>query len=162
PAEQPLDDAYGDPLPEGALARLGTVRFRHAARVDSLSLSADGKILASSGEVGTVRVWDLPSGKEIRSFKGEWFHIALSRDGKTLAAASSETIFVWNIGTGEEIRKIKWPGKFPASWVWGLAFSPDGKVLAGACHEGEIKLWDLSSGKELRSCTGHQGAPWQL
>src|SRR5262249_25239968 len=62
-------DAYGDPLPDGALARLGTVRLRQGSWILSLSLAADGKLLASSG-IADVRLWDLSSGKELRSFKG--------------------------------------------------------------------------------------------
>src|SRR5262249_17303614 len=61
------DDRYGDPLPEYALARLGTVRFRHNRGVDGLALSPDGKTVFGGGG-RSVRAWDAATGKERRRF----------------------------------------------------------------------------------------------
>src|SRR5688572_5743611 len=68
-------DLYDDPLPEGALARMGTVRFRHHAFIRDLAVSRDGKLAATSGEYffdgasqkGVVRIWELATGKETRT-----------------------------------------------------------------------------------------------
>src|SRR5204863_345028 len=61
-----LKDAYGDPLPQGALNRLGTLRQRAA---DShLAVSADGKDIISVGSAMTVRVWDAVTG-QLRSLR---------------------------------------------------------------------------------------------
>ena len=54
----PRVDAHGDPLPEGALARLGTIRFRDANFIAATAPSPDGKLLALSNTRGTLRLLD--------------------------------------------------------------------------------------------------------
>src|SRR5258707_11518495 len=58
-------DQYGDPLPEGAVAPLGTLRWRHTGRILCLSVSPDGKTLASAGKDQTLRLWDAATGKQL-------------------------------------------------------------------------------------------------
>src|SRR5262249_25587331 len=66
--EKPKLDQQGDPLPAGALARLGTVRLRHGHTVNDVYFMPDGKSLLTVAEDGTVRLWDL-AGRELRRFK---------------------------------------------------------------------------------------------
>src|SRR5262245_20884712 len=71
-AGQPAEtraDALGDPLPEGATARLGTTRMRHGEPVSVVAFLGDGKSLLSIAGDGVVRVWDTATGKELRRFK---------------------------------------------------------------------------------------------
>src|SRR5262245_26719202 len=80
-------DCYGDPLPEGAIARIGSTRLRHCWAVSSLAFLHDGRTLAA-GDDEIVRLWDSASGKEIRHFNAEVGQIrvmAVSPDGKHLA-----------------------------------------------------------------------------
>src|SRR5207302_559231 len=72
-AEQPARhagqklDSYGDPLPTGALLRLGTTRLRQPGGCYCVALSPDGKRVASGG-VYSVRVWDAATGVKLREF----------------------------------------------------------------------------------------------
>src|SRR5262249_22121111 len=103
-------DRHGEPLPAGAVDRLGTGRLRHGAPVRSLGYSTDGKLLIAAGADWLIRFWDPASGKELRrlgNVTGPFLSGALSRDGKLLATASEDTIKrslrLWNVATGKEI-----------------------------------------------------------
>ena len=104
-------DQYGDPLPEGAVARIGTVRLRHAGPVSALAYSHDGKILASGSEDGTIRLWDAATGKELQCLAREQGMVAevhFSADGQRLISWSDwqgyfSPVRVWDLRTGKAI-----------------------------------------------------------
>src|SRR5450432_578412 len=66
----PRLDAFGDPLPAGAVARFGTIRWRHDAVIRSVHYSPDGKTLYTDSEDNTVRAWDALTGREKTRFPG--------------------------------------------------------------------------------------------
>src|SRR5438552_1286580 len=63
--KKPGTDHYGDPLPYGAVSRLGTTRLRHTGEVGVLAFTPDGKQLGSAGADNTFRLWEVTTGKEI-------------------------------------------------------------------------------------------------
>src|SRR5437899_9778673 len=64
----PAKDLHGDPLPAGALARLGSVRWRHGGLTGFVAFLPDGKAVVSAAEDRLLRVWEYPSGTELRRF----------------------------------------------------------------------------------------------
>ncbi len=81
------EDSYGDQLPHGVLARMGTVRLRHGGPTRSVAFSPDGKTLASGSEDQTIRLWETATGKSLLILKGHQGFInsvIFSPDGKTL------------------------------------------------------------------------------
>src|SRR6266851_3887923 len=56
-------DLYGDPLPPGAIARIGTVRFRHGTWIEALAYSPDGRTIAAGDKDGYIRMWEARTGK---------------------------------------------------------------------------------------------------
>src|SRR5262245_39735401 len=64
-AQEPRKDLYGDPLPAGAVARIGTIRLRNAGEISKVALGGDGKYLITTDE-GLLRVWDAKTGAFVR------------------------------------------------------------------------------------------------
>ncbi|HKI33738.1 MAG TPA: PQQ-binding-like beta-propeller repeat protein [Gemmataceae bacterium] len=143
-------DYHGDPLPEGAIARLGTIRFRHGVCFNSVAYSPDGKLLLSTGTDSTLRLWDAATGKEVRLFEGHTGHVetaALSPDGKRIASGGEDhTVRLWDTLTGKQLHRL-----CGHEHTCGcVAFARDGKTVASGDDSGEIRLWDVASGKGVR------------
>jgi WD40 repeat protein len=137
-------------LPSGAIARLGVSRFLNFGRVFSVAFSPDGNNLATGAWDGTVRVWELPGGKELHLFQeqnGPAKAVAFSPDSKLLACAGkSADIVLLDVVTGKEVKRLK--GHTGA--ITCLAFSPDGKLLASKAYDQTSRLWDVDGAREVR------------
>jgi hypothetical protein len=81
--------------------------------------------------------------------KAQWYSVAFSPDGKTLAGGTSQgEVILWDLTTGKETAKIEIRDSDQVMRIAeSLAFSPDGKTLAAAGHSG-LKLWDVPGLKE--------------
>ena len=184
-AQEQAVDRHGDPLPAGAVARLGTVRFR--APATSLAYSQDGKLLALGGSDNQIRLFDAATGKEIRRLaghqprtfnpprnvknpfdllvdsvgQGNVTTLAFSPDGKTLASGGwDDMIRLWDVETGREGRKML----AHQAMVARLVFSPDGKMLASRGGiDGILRLWNPATGAELRKVENLSKVnPWRF
>ena len=121
----------------------------------SVNFSPDGKTLVSGSGDGTIELWNVETGKEIRTLKGHDSPVSIlnfSPDGKTLVSGSGNgTIKLWNVETGKEIRTRQGHD----SPVGSVNFSPDGKTLVSGSWDRTIKLWNVETGKEIRTLKGH-------
>jgi WD40 repeat protein len=144
-------DRYGDSLPDGAIARLGTTRLRHTKPVGPLAFSPDGKVLASVGF--SICLWDPATGKELRRI-GCWARVlAFSPDGRYLAGTEDGDVRIFEVATGREVCRLRGHAYFAE----GVAFSPDGKLLASGDRGKTVHLWEFPAGKEVRKLHGHGG-----
>ena len=104
-----------------------------------------------------LKLWDLASGKELRTFTGHVHgvsSVAISPDGRTaLSGSVDRTLKLWDLSTGKELRTFT-GHSLP---VFSVAFAPDGQTALSGSLDETLKLWDLASGKELRTFTGHSG-----
>ncbi len=143
--KQDRTDRYGDPLPPGAIARLGTMRLRHADTIHQVSLSPDGKVLAAAGMTYNFYLWDVATGRvKRREHRGAGRAVAFSSDGKTLASGGQGEVLVWDSVTGKELRRFQ----VKTEMVTRLIYSPDDKTVACLGHDNTVHLLDLATGKE--------------
>jgi RNA polymerase sigma factor (sigma-70 family) len=152
----PRTDRYGDPLPAGALARMGSTRFRHGSWAYRVVFAHDGKTLISAGADRAIRFWEASTGKQVRQLTGHAgavYSLALSPDGKVLASVGDdENIRLWDAASGKEIRRIP---AAAAGRIAALTFSPDGKTLASGSSDKGIGLWDPATGRSVRAWAAH-------
>lgn len=147
-------DLYGDALPPGATARLGTVRGGHRGGINCLAFTPDNKALLSFGGDSTLRMWDPATGKEIRRFHQPLLffpNAVIAANARTAAFIDSRTVHLWDLAAGKEFRRLSLP-----YFGFHMALTPDGKTLASGDHNSVIHLWDTASGKEIRQLRGHK------
>ena len=120
-----------------------------------LAFSPDGQLLASASWDHTIKIWDVNTGKLLRTLQGHQdlvLSIAFSPNGLLLASGSADkTIKLWDVNTGESLQTLK-----EGTWISSLAFSPDGQKLAAEGDDYSIKLLKLSSGSLLQTFIGHE------
>jgi RNA polymerase sigma factor (sigma-70 family) len=151
----PATDRYGDPLPERALARLGTTRFRQGFMIYTAAYSPDGKMLATTSAGQGICVWDTDTGKQLYQVlpHAHVHSVAFAPNGKVLVTGGAgRGIHLFDAATGRQIRKL--PGN-EGGGTMSLAVSPDSKVLASGGHDCLVRLWDMATGQELRQLEGH-------
>jgi WD40 repeat protein len=140
----------GDALPEGALARIGRSGMRHTDQAFAVAFAPDGKTFASGGDDRLIRLWDVATGKELRTLAGHADGVnvvAFSSDGKTLASASEDgTARLWDVDKSKERLVFRGHDKRP---VRSVALAPHGKTVASKGEDGTVRVWDAGSGKEL-------------
>jgi WD40 repeat protein len=119
--------------------------------IHSLAISRSGRLLAAGTRSGAVKLWALPSGREVRSLPAHdtWVSaVAFSPDGKRLASAYLDaTIKLWDLATGE----CEWRLPGGRHRVRCVSFSPDGRTFASGHGDGTVRWWDARSGKLLRT-----------
>jgi WD40 repeat protein len=160
--KQPRLDRHGDPLPDGALLRIGTVRLRSGGRIDSLAFSSDGSKIITAERMSGVHVWDVVTGKELRALpclnkdEPRWHApspfatILLSPHGTHVAEVNNQSICsVREIASGKELWRVDrkhWQN------LCHLRFAPDGKTLALLANaNGEVTIYDVASGELLHT-----------
>jgi WD40 repeat protein len=133
----------------------------HTNAVVAVAFSPDGKTLASASYDGTLKLWDMTTGKEratLGEYKGCLGYVAFSPDGKTLASGAIgspgffpdlKQVKLWDVATG----KVRTTLKQDTYFVHSVAFSPDGKTLASVNED--VTLWDLATDKERATLQGY-------
>ena len=143
----------------------------HMAQIKAIAFTSDGRQLLSASHDKTIRVWDLATGKTVRTLRGEIapgnpgkiFAMALSPDGKWLAVGGwfapghgikddeVGTIRLYDFASGRLVALLKGHENV----VFRLAFSPDGRQLISGSGDNTAIIWDVAARRSLHRLTGH-------
>ncbi|MCS6866948.1 MAG: hypothetical protein RMJ56_13125 [Gemmataceae bacterium] len=150
-------DGSGDPLPEGAQARLGTARFR-LTNLGIPILAPDGKALYVQGERGLIRIHPT-TGETLGKVPGQFFGTpqALAADGQRAIQVSFDNVTVWNTQTGKALVKIQ---RATPNFELGATLSANGQRLAlGSASSGgkneklTVLVWDVEKDRQISQIT---------
>jgi WD40 repeat protein len=114
--------------------------------------SPNGRLYFGGGDSGTLRVWDVATGKQLQEFPVPVGLI--TPDGTRLVGCSGKLLQVFSLDSGKEERR--WEAGEP---IVGLALSGDGKRVATGQADKAIRVWDFATGKEVCKLEGHEAPP---
>ena len=134
----------------------------HTGFVTSVAFSPGGKTLATGSGAwdGTVKLWDVTTGRTIATLKGHTglvASVAFSPDGTILASGLWDDTFMgkvelWNVKTRQNTATFEGHTEF----VNSIAFSPNGTTLASGSGDGTVKLWDMAMVTNIATFAGHR------
>jgi WD40 repeat protein len=111
--------------------------------VDVVRFTRDGESVMTGNQSGAVALWRVPPLDGCRVMDVRGFQLALSPDGRYLAATDAQRVNVLEITSGRIASSVE------AGGIMRLQFSPSGKFLAGLCSDKQIRLWNAASGDEI-------------
>ncbi|HMC66222.1 MAG TPA: WD40 repeat domain-containing protein, partial [Gemmataceae bacterium] len=168
-SKQPRTDGIGDPLPQGAIARLGTTRLRTSRYT---RFSPDGRRIVLDRANGDLQIFEVPTGKPLAVIRATdvpdrkdiiGSTLAFTADGRYLAAVCWEgRCGIWETATG---RLVRWLESGPFYSLLQCDFSQDGKLLAvgagtpaGRIEGIKVGVYEVESGRQLFTVLGTNSA----
>ena len=127
---------------------------QHSDAVGAVAFSPDGLMLASGSKDKTIQIWDLATGKSIRTFPGDsstvW-SVAFDANGTKLATGTGFwRVMLWDLKTGQVTRTLDHTAS-----VWSVALSPDGQLVASGSGDKTTKISDSATGNSVQNLPDH-------
>jgi WD40 repeat protein/serine/threonine protein kinase len=127
--------------------------------VTDVSFSPDGGHIAASNYDGEALIWEIASGRLVRSMKGNHersFGLRYSPDGRMLVAGSEDAkVRIWDAHSGKLLQLLEGHRGI----VGGVAFSSDSRTVASASLDGSVRIWDVATGRQQRIIEDEDGIP---
>jgi WD40 repeat protein len=126
----------------------------HSHYVSVVVVTPDGKRAISGAFDSTVKIWELESGRLLRTLEMDSPGVralAVTADGRQVICACDSRPTAWDLETGRHLVTLKGH----SDEVEGLAVAPDGKLVISASRDHTLKVWDMDTGRRLRTLTGH-------
>lgn len=121
----------------------------HELAVVSVAVSPDSNYVATGSRDKSAKLWELSTGREVRSFLGHEFSVTsldFSKDGKILLTGSSDgTVRMWEVVTGKEMFSFNPFNEI----ITDVVFSPDMKYFVASCLKFPVRAYDVTSKKQL-------------
>ena len=110
--------------------------------------------MLSGSRDNTLRLWDVGSGRCLRTFDGhtnDVTSVVFSPDGRQALSGGMEALRLWEVASGKCLRRFAGH----TEWVLSVAFSPNGRQALSGGEEGTLRLWETASGKCLHILPGN-------
>lgn len=125
----------------------------HFGIIRVATFASDGRLALTSSDDGTARLWDVASGRQLRSLNHDSAVevAAFSPDGATVITASSRVGYVWSVPDGSLLRRLEGH----SDNILAMAFDPDGSAIVSASRDDDARVWDLRTGAQRSVLRGH-------
>jgi WD40 repeat protein len=157
----------------------------HSGCIWSVTWSPDGTMVASGSDDHTVKIWDVATGQLLKTLEGHCSSVRSvnwSPDGAMIASSTdAHTVKVWDVRTGQLLKTLEGrasvssmnrssdgtitAGRVGVSYArlgFSINWSPDDAMIASSSEDGTIKIWNVSTGKLLKTLQGHMGSIWSV
>lgn len=133
--------------------------------VFALACHGEGTAASGGGEGNSVRLWDLRERRPVAAFRdqqartGKAYGLVYSSCGRYLAAAHNSGVRILDARSGAQLTRLAVQG---GEEVYGVAFSPDGTLLASAGVGKKVRIWEVTTGELISELSGHDGDIYSL
>jgi len=132
------------------------VQLGHSAAAVSVAFSPDGRFVLSGSDDRTMKLWEVATGREIRTFRGiesNVTSVAYSLNGRVaLSGHMNGALAFWDLSTGKMLRLVEKAHR--TSWVQAVAFRQGDAQVISVGNNRRVKVWDAYSGRVVRSFKG--------